>query len=105
MICACSELDQRLFKSGAAILGFMSHLALDELYSVEWRGGRWQVKSSFGTAIKFWSKSWLGNLSTYAKLLIVGFLVVGDPIFMERFGWREDNIHTHAREKLEEVLR
>ena len=64
--------------------GFMSHLVLDEIYAVEWKGGRWRLKKSFGTAIKFWSDDAWSNFSTYAKLAIVAMLIVGEPSVMEQ---------------------
>ena len=42
----------RAYKAGAVIIGFMSHLFLDEVYSVQWSGGKIGLKSSFGTALK-----------------------------------------------------
>ena len=40
---------------------------LDEIYAVEWAGGRWRFKSSFGTALKLWGDSAWGNFSTYCE--------------------------------------
>jgi hypothetical protein len=64
----------------------MSHLVLDELWSIELSRGRIRLKSSFGTAIKFWGKSLWGNLSTYAKLLAMVAITLGDPIMMQHLG-------------------
>src|SRR5688572_2678651 len=47
------NLQIRFFKSAAVMLGFFSHLLLDEIWSVNVRVGRLNVKKSFGTAIKF----------------------------------------------------
>lgn len=74
----------RYFKAGGVFLGFMSHLLLDEIYSVEWKGGRWQFKKSFGTAIKFWGGDPWANFSTYAKLAVVVVLLLGEPSVMAR---------------------
>lgn len=80
LICSCPDLKVRFFKTGAAVLGFMSHLVLDELYSFEWKRGRWRVKKSLGTALKFWSRRSLwANISTYGKLLFFLVLALGDP--------------------------
>jgi hypothetical protein len=62
----------------------MSHLVLDEIYAVEWKGGRWRLKKSFGTAIKFWGDDAWSNFSTYAKLAIVAMLILGEPSVMQR---------------------
>jgi hypothetical protein len=62
----------------------MSHLVLDEMYSVEWKGGRWQFKKSLGTALKFWGDDAWSNFSTYAKLVIVAMIILGEPTVMQR---------------------
>ncbi len=92
----------RYFNAGAVVLGFMSHLVLDEIWSIEWRGGVPHLKSSFGTAIKFWSQSGWGNFSCYLKLAIVSFLVSQDPIWQNQQGLNDPNqiVHrptTHVR--------
>ncbi len=76
----------RYFNAGAVLLGFMSHLVLDEIWSIEWRGGIPRLKSSFGTAIKLWSDSLWGNFSAYAKLAILSYLVSQDPIWSNSSG-------------------
>jgi hypothetical protein len=59
-------------------------LLLDEIYAVEWKGGRWQFKKSFGTALKFWGDDGWANFSTYAKLVIVAMMILGEPTVLER---------------------
>jgi hypothetical protein len=77
---ASGDVGMRLFKSGAVVLGFMSHLVLDEIYSVEWRLGRVRLKSSFGTAVKLWGhKAMLPNLITYSIVGVLTFAIVNDP--------------------------
>jgi hypothetical protein len=79
----------RLYLAGAVVLGFLVHLLLDELWSIQWKGGRVRLKSSFGTAIKLWSRSWWANLSTYGKLvLLIVYAVHFDPIVMEQLDQR-----------------
>jgi hypothetical protein len=39
------------------MIGFLSHLVLDEIYSVDWHGVKPKLKSSAGTAFKFFSPS------------------------------------------------
>jgi hypothetical protein len=108
-ICCCDDYRLRVFKAGAVFLGFMSHLVLDELWSIELRRGRIRLKSSFGTALKFWGKSLWGNFSTYAKLAAMILVTMGDPILMEQLGveprttgaphtayeWFEHTFHNH----------
>lgn len=75
----------RYLKAGAVFLGVMSHLFLDELYSIEWQGGRIRLKRSFGTAIKMWGKNGWANFSAYAKLVVVGIMVAGESSVMQHF--------------------
>ncbi|WP_425618399.1 metal-dependent hydrolase [Anatilimnocola sp. NA78] len=84
MIVADLDLQLRLFKSGAVMLGFFSHLLLDEIWSLNVRS--LNVKKSFGTAIKFFGKDSWANYSVYGKLLALSFLAVGDPMLMDHFG-------------------
>jgi hypothetical protein len=73
----------RYYTAGAVLLGFLSHLILDELWSIDVRRGR--LKKSFGTAIKFWGDSLWANVSTYAKVLGLTYLVANDPQWMSQF--------------------
>ncbi|MCC7083922.1 MAG: metal-dependent hydrolase [Pirellulales bacterium] len=82
----CERLDLRFFVAGAVVVGFMSHLILDEIWSIEWHRGRMRFKSSFGTAIKFWGDSVWANISTYLKVVVLTFLVVNDQEWTGRFG-------------------
>ena len=74
-------LFEKMFKVVAVVVGFMSHLLLDEFYSIEWYGGRFRLKRSFGTAIKFYSSSALANASTYGKLALLVAVTVWMTIY------------------------
>lgn len=76
----------RFYKAGGVVLGYMSHLLLDELFSFQFKRGRPRLKSSFGTAVKLVGKNWVANLSTYAKLVLVTMLLVQDPGFVGSLG-------------------
>jgi len=76
--CNNIDVDVRIFKAGGLFAGYMSHLLLDEIWSIEWHHGLLRTKKSFGTALKFWGHDMWGNLSVYLKLAIVAFLVFGD---------------------------
>lgn len=80
LACDCPEMSLRLFKAGAVLIGFLSHLILDEIWAVDWRHGR--LKSSFGTALKLWDKVWWANLSTYAKLILLTWVLSNEPAWM-----------------------
>ena len=92
MMCGCLDLRLRYFKAGGVFLGFMSHLLLDELYSVEWKRGRWNLKSSSGTAVKLWGEDGWANLSCYAKLLVVAGMILGEPDVMQRLATRNPEL-------------
>jgi membrane-bound metal-dependent hydrolase YbcI (DUF457 family) len=85
MICLSSEFEIRIFKAWAVVIGFMVHLVLDEIYAVNWQGKLPRTKKSFGTAIKFWSNNNWANIATYAKLVILIFMIVGDDYAMDCF--------------------
>lgn len=88
LISGCNDLQLRYFKATGVFIGVMSHLLLDELYAVEWTGGRWRFKRSFGTALKLWGKNSWANISTYAKLIVVVLMILGEPMVMDRYGHR-----------------
>lgn len=71
MLCACPELNIRLFKTAAAALGYLWHLTLDEIYAVETGMLKVRKKKSFGTAFKFIGKDAAGNLMVYVLLAAV----------------------------------
>jgi hypothetical protein len=54
---------------------------LDEIWSIEFKNGLPHLKSSFGTAIKLWSGSMWANFSAYAKLGVLTWFVIQDPIW------------------------
>jgi membrane-bound metal-dependent hydrolase YbcI (DUF457 family) len=84
LVAGASSLEVRCYKAGGVLAGFMSHLILDEIYAVEWKGGRWRFKKSFGTALKFWGDDGWANFSTYAKLIVVMAIVFCEPAVMQR---------------------
>lgn len=73
----------RYYTALAVLLGFLSHLVLDEIWSLDVR--RLRVKSSFGTAVKVWGDSLWANVSTYAKVILLTYLVMQDPQWMAQF--------------------
>jgi membrane-bound metal-dependent hydrolase YbcI (DUF457 family) len=58
----------RLVLAGGVMLGFLSHLVLDEIYSVDFNGVRLKLKSSAGSALKFFSDSVWGTVCCYTLL-------------------------------------
>ncbi len=68
-----SNYTLRLFLGGGVMLGFLSHLVLDELCSVDFMGVRLRLNKFAGSALKFGSPSWSATLCTYALLGVLGF--------------------------------
>jgi membrane-bound metal-dependent hydrolase YbcI (DUF457 family) len=72
------NLGLRIFIAAAVSIGYLSHLVLDEIWSVEWSHGL-HLKKSFGTALKLWGEGSWSNLSCYAKLLILTAVIFFEP--------------------------
>lgn len=100
------EVGLRMFKAGGVVLGFMSHLVLDELWSIERGRVGWRLKKSAGTALKFHSKSSWANVSTYGKLIVLLALVFGDRYLMHSLQefQAKHNPNPNMAEKLPEML-
>ena len=69
----------RIYKAGAVVLGYLCHLMLDELWSIEWYHGRLRLKGSFGTALKLFGHSRWANVSAFGKLILLTGLVFMEP--------------------------
>jgi len=57
LVIPCPSEAIRVYKSAAVSLGFMTHLIMDEIWSIQMRHGRTRLKKSFGTALKFFSNN------------------------------------------------
>ena len=68
------DLKLRIFLAAAVMLGFLSHLVLDELYSVDFMGLRIRLNKYAGSALKLTSPSWPATLTTYFILAELGYL-------------------------------
>ncbi len=69
------RIDVRVYLAGSMMVGFLSHLILDELFAVDLRGLP-RFKKSFGTALKLSSDSWPATLFCYALLFALMGLAV-----------------------------
>lgn len=78
----------RVYKTMAVVIGFMVHLGLDEIWSVDFRLGHFRLKRSFGTALKFFSNNPWSNVSVYAKLFLLVYLAWGDHGILDRLRMR-----------------
>ena len=70
--------NMRLMLGCGVMIGFLSHLVLDEIYSVDWRGVKPKLKSSAGSAVKFMSTSTIATATCYAILGGLGYLAYQD---------------------------
>lgn len=94
---ASGSVEMRLFKAGGVVLGYTSHLLLDELYSFETKRGKLHVKKSLGTGLKFFSSKSLGaTFMTYTALTVLTLLATQEP------NWMHD-IRERHREMAEEA--
>jgi membrane-bound metal-dependent hydrolase YbcI (DUF457 family) len=68
----------RLFLAGAVAAGFLSHLVLDELCSVDFMGLRPRLNRFAGSALKLASKSIPATVLTYLLLIGLAYLALRD---------------------------
>jgi hypothetical protein len=87
------DVSVRLFLAGATMIGFLSHLVLDELCSVNFEGAKIHLNKAAGSALKLFSSSRGASLVAYAILGGLAFLAwpdlqtIGKQPFMQD-GWR-----------------
>ncbi|MBI2825714.1 MAG: metal-dependent hydrolase [Planctomycetia bacterium] len=81
LLCSSGGLSIRFFEAGAVLIGFLSHLILDEIWSIEWKGVLPGLKSSAGTAFKMWGPSGWSNVLTYLILCATTTVTLNDPIW------------------------
>ncbi len=74
----------RYFMAGAAVLGYLMHLVLDEIWAV--RQGLFgpKVKKAFGTAMKFHGPEAWANIVTYLLVIVLGAVAAHDASRTER---------------------
>ena len=89
---ASGDMDLRIYKAGGVFIGYMSHLVLDEFYSVKVSARGVRIKSSLGTAVKLFGHKWIPNISTYAKLVLLTMLVVQEPGWMLQYQERQRDL-------------
>jgi hypothetical protein len=75
LIYPSGDVRRRIFLSGAVMIGFLSHLILDEIYSVDFMGARLRLNKYAGSALKVVSKSWLATVTTYLLLALLAWRV------------------------------
>jgi hypothetical protein len=68
----------RLVLAGGVLLGFLSHLVLDEIYAVDIRGLRVKLNKMAGSALKLFSPSIPATLFTWLTLGVLTYLICVD---------------------------
>ncbi len=101
LCCASEDISIRLFKTIAVVVGFMSHLLLDEIWSIEFKGEPTASRHRSAPALKFWGDDRVANFVTYTKVFILGFLVYNDEGFMQKFGYQNPEAPHTARQLVE----
>jgi hypothetical protein len=104
LIVAGQDIAIRLFKAGAVSLGFLTHLVLDEIWSLQLRSGKLNVKRSFGTALKLFGRDKWANLTMTGLLGMLAFMAIGDPMLMHHFGYQVKVGPQTAEQFLESAL-
>lgn len=87
---AGQELQKRFYFAAAVMIGFLSHLVLDELFAVDLMGVVPKLNQFAGSAVKLWSQSWPATLLTYAILCALGYMAwvsTGSPTLEQ--AWRQ----------------
>ncbi len=70
------DANRRAYMAGGTMLGFLSHLVLDEMFAVDFMGLTPRLNKYAGSALKFWSKSWTATLITYLILILLALPVL-----------------------------
>jgi membrane-bound metal-dependent hydrolase YbcI (DUF457 family) len=78
----------RIFKCIAVVVGFLVHLVLDEIWALDFRHGRFRIKKSFGTALKFFGEDLWINIAVYAALAFLIYIAWGDYEILDRIKQR-----------------
>ena len=78
VICDTGVSVGRNFKGVGAVIGYLTHLILDEIWAVEFQGGRFRFKKSFGTAMKMVGNVPSANSATWALLMGLTAFAVND---------------------------
>lgn len=72
------DINLRLFLAGGVMLGFLSHLILDELHSVNFHGVKITLNKYAGSALKLFSPSWPATVGIYALLFFLSILAINE---------------------------
>ena len=100
-------IEERLLKAAALTIGFLSHLILDEIYSIDSTGAKLRLKKSFGTALKWSNPKRPGSITIiYASVFCLGLICFSLPEVIERYsGGTELTVQTSSPDKPHNVQR
>jgi LexA-binding, inner membrane-associated putative hydrolase len=68
------DVSLRIYLALGTMIGFLSHLVLDELYSVDFSGASLRLNQFAGSALKLYSQSWPVTVSAYLLLACLTFV-------------------------------
>ena len=78
LICDTGVHLVRNYKAFAVVLGYLTHLFLDELWSIDLHSGAPRLKKSFGTALKFFGDNPGPTVMTYSLLALLTLFAAND---------------------------
>ena len=74
-----------LAMAGGVLIGFLSHLLLDEIYAVQWSGIHVKMNQFAGSALKFTSKSRAATLVCWLLVAVLSYRVaVNEGVISDR---------------------
>ena len=88
---------RRYFISGAVVLGFLTHLVLDEIWSVRLGQFGAKAKNAFGTAMKFHGPVLWSNVVTYVLVVALGLIAATEAARTERMSIMRQQMEQAAR--------
>jgi hypothetical protein len=91
------EFGERIVKSFAIVAGYLSHLILDEICSIDHTGRKIKLKQSFGTALKFYdSKHIFTVMILYLLVFFIGAGTIRNTDFMIAAEQSNNEINTDS---------
>jgi hypothetical protein len=87
------NLRERYYLTASVMVGFLSHLLLDELYAVNFNGVSISLNQFAGSAVKLYSSSFKATAATYIILATLGYFAY------EQFREQRDSPPLMASEK------
>ncbi|MCA9058868.1 MAG: metal-dependent hydrolase [Planctomycetaceae bacterium] len=97
------EVRVRMLMGVGVGIGFLSHLVLDELYSVRWDGGRIRLAKSAGSALKFFGPAALPNGLAVGLLIFLTYATLVSGGYVPQPGMQPAPESLHADSALEDA--